>query len=142
MYCIECGQQIPDTAKFCAACGQQTTSSPRKPVLRTDSTEAAPAPSVMQAVVYGRESRLNIGIVVAVMVCAGMLVSVGYGLMGVGVIPGHRSGITPAQDAASWDPFTHEEVAAAIRAFDAKIDTEERTAKTMAVEKSRYDPKH
>jgi hypothetical protein len=142
MYCIECGQPIPDTAKFCAACGQQTTRALRKLVLRTEPSEAASVSSVTQAGVYGGESRLNMGIVAAVIVCAGMVVSAGYGLMRVGVIPGHRPGNTLSQDAASWDPFTHDEVATAIRAFDAKIDNEERTAKTMAVEKSRYDPKH
>jgi len=36
------------------------------------------------------------------------------------------------QDASSWDPFTGAEVASAIRAFDAKIDSEEREAKEKA----------
>jgi hypothetical protein len=55
-----------------------------------------------------------------------------YGLMRAGVIPGHQPGNTFVQDAASWDPFTREEVAGALRAFDAKIDAEEREAKAKA----------
>jgi hypothetical protein len=52
--------------------------------------------------------------------------------MRAGVIPGHQPGNTFVQDAASWDPFTREEVAGALRAFDAKIDAEEREAKAKA----------
>jgi zinc-ribbon domain len=143
MYCVECGQQIPETAKFCAACGTQTTTALRRPVVHTEPSDADLTPSAAQPVVYRSESRRIIRrVVVTLVVCVGILTIIGYGLMHFGIIPGHRPGNTLSEDAASWDPFTHEEVATAIRAFDAKVDNEERTAKSKAVEKSRYDPKH
>jgi zinc ribbon protein len=44
MFCLRCGQQVPDTATFCPACGQPTNQ-PLAPVI----TSPAPPPPVVNA---------------------------------------------------------------------------------------------
>jgi ribosomal protein L37E len=138
MFCIECGKENPDTAKFCAACGQPTTTRPRKPapaVKLQDVSRIAPLPEEVERRRPAKPELWRwIGIGVGVcLVVAG----VGYGLMRAGVIPGHHPGNTLAQDAVSWDPFSRDEVAGAIRSFDLKLADEEREAKAQTAAQSR-----
>jgi hypothetical protein len=129
MYCVECGQSIPESSKFCAACGTPTVTTTRKvsAQLRPSTNEAA-----VDASPKGDDHRPRRAVWrTAAAISAGVVILAGgvYGLMLAGVIPGHQPGNSLVEDTARWDPFTREEVTSAIRAFDAKIDAEEREAK-------------
>ena len=48
MYCIECGQRLPDGAKFCFSCGSKTVSegelpSEKEPVVHDSGASPKPA---------------------------------------------------------------------------------------------------
>jgi hypothetical protein len=139
MFCIECGKGIPDTAKFCAACGQRTIThlnpAPAPVASLKEVPRMAPLPEEIERHQPSKRAPwrwMGIGVGICVVVAG-----IGFGLVRGGVMPSHHPGNTVAQDAASWDPFSHDEVAGAIRSFDVKLANEEREAKAQSVAQSR-----
>jgi len=132
MYCEECGQPVSATAKFCSACGTRAAAPTRRdttvPTVTRDRSNATAFEVAPETREEAPQRRIWLKAAVAV-AAVGVLAA---GVYRIWFLPSHAPGTALDQDASSWDPFTGAEVASAIRAFDAKIDSEEREAKEKA----------
>ena len=160
MFCLQCGQRLPEASKFCSTCGAAQRSDAAPDATATPATVPQATDTRQSEKTRARDrgevadSTADDGLpdettragsrIRPVHVAVAIVLAVAAGIGGYAVsrratpvVPDAPA--TPTATASSaadsiWGPFDPQELAAARRAFDQKIVDEEREAQARAAE--------